>query len=241
MIALSLHHALANKLPDLPRWVEARALLLSGRADLFGLQEAPDLSVVLRDPESGFVAVVGAPATTAIQAAVKANGGGGTIVAPAELGGELAAAFSGWTGSRLIFHRLTATQGLPDIPPGAVRFLDPDSLDLLSVPEELRNELKMGAAHSAIAATFAQGQPVSFCYACAITESLWDIAIDTLPEHRRRGYAAICATHMIQHMQTHGKQPVWQSVERNPASWQLARKLGFMPVDEMIIFEPPTQ
>jgi hypothetical protein len=38
-------------------------------------------------------------------------------------------------------------------------------------------------------------------------------------------------------MHTQGKQPVWQAVEENPASWRLAQKLGFVPVDELALFE----
>ena len=47
----------------------------------------------------------------------------------------------------------------------------------------------IGAEYSLIAVTFVENQPVSFCYAGAVTESLWDVSIDTLPEHRRHGYA----------------------------------------------------
>lgn len=160
---------------------------------------------------------------------------------PACLSARLADALPGWKGSRLIFHLLESAQSLPEIPPGQVRFLDPDSLDRLPVPLELLNELKTGAEHSPISATLVQGQPVSFCYACAMTESFWDIAIDTLPEHRMKGYAALCVTHLIRYMGTQGKQPVWQALEGNPASWRLAQKLGFIPVDEMVLFEPPGQ
>jgi RimJ/RimL family protein N-acetyltransferase len=38
-------------------------------------------------------------------------------------------------------------------------------------------------------------------------------------------------------MDTQDKQPVWQAVEENPASWRLAQKLGFVPVDELALFE----
>jgi RimJ/RimL family protein N-acetyltransferase len=34
-----------------------------------------------------------------------------------------------------------------------------------------------------------------------------------------------------------GKRPVWGSLEENPASWRLARKLGFVVVDEIVLFE----
>lgn len=229
---------LAERLPDLPRWVEARAVLINEGGDLFSFQEEPELSFVLRDPSSEFVAVIGAPDVSAVQTAVKANVHGGSVLALPDLSDQLAAALPGWTRSRLIFHLLGPTPCLPETLPGQVRFLDPGALDQLPVPMDLLNELKRGAEHSPISATFVEGQPVSFCYACAITETLWDIAIDTLPAHRRRGYAALCVAHMIRHMRTLGRQPVWQAAEQNPGSWRLAQKLGFIPVDEMVLFEP---
>jgi RimJ/RimL family protein N-acetyltransferase len=39
-------------------------------------------------------------------------------------------------------------------------------------------------------------------------------------------------------MQAQGKQPVWQAEEDNPTSWQLAQKLGFVPMDELALFVP---
>jgi RimJ/RimL family protein N-acetyltransferase len=46
---------------------------------------------------------------------------------------------------------------------------------------------------------------------------------------------------MTDHMQKHGRQPVWAALEENPASWQLARKLGFVPTDELVRFVPDQQ
>jgi predicted GNAT family acetyltransferase len=80
--------------------------------------------------------------------------------------------------------------------------------------------------------------PVSFCYVAAETESLWDVSIDTLAGHRRRGYAALCAAYLIEHMCEKGKRPVWGAVESNAPSLGLAAKLGFVPVDRVFVFEP---
>lgn len=120
-----------------------------------------------------------------------------------------------------------------------MRFVDPAELRATDVPADLAEELETCAEGSPIAATFVDGRPVSFCYAGAVTETLWDISIDTVESHRRRGYAALCVTYLIHHMQAQGRQPVWASIPENPASWKLARKLGFVPVDEVALFEPP--
>ena len=73
----------------------------------------------------------------------------------------------------------------------------------------------------------------------AETEGLWDISIDTLVGHRRRGHAARCAAFMIRHMrETAGKEPVWGALETNTASMNLAASLGFVVVDRFSVLEP---
>lgn len=230
--------ALARRLPDVPRWVEARGLLLEGRCEVFGLREAPELSFAVRDPETGLVVVIGAPDEDAVRAAVQPILDESVVVAPLDRWAPLARALPEWTGTRAILHLLGDSPRLPEPAPGQAGFLDPASIERLALPDNLRRQFTSAAAHSPIAATFVDGEPVSFCYAGSITESLWDISIDTLEAHRRRGYAALCVSHLIRHMRARGKQPVWGAVEENPASWRLARKLGFVPVDELALFEP---
>jgi len=48
---VSDHSEIIRALPDVHRWVEARALLLTGSCDVFGVRTAPDVSVIVRaDP-----------------------------------------------------------------------------------------------------------------------------------------------------------------------------------------------
>jgi GNAT superfamily N-acetyltransferase len=235
------HRTIAQRLPDLPRWVEVRDLLLSESGEITGLQEEPELSFVLRDPETASVFVVGAPAASTIQAAVLRAVHGTNVITPQEQAAWLAKAFPEWAFTRIIVHLLPDHQSLPPASAGEVSFLDPSTLHRFPIPAELLAELENGAEHFPIAATMVENQPVSFCYAGSVTESLWDVALDTLPQHRRKGYAALCAAHMIRHMYTRGKEPVWQAEEKNPASWRLAQKLGFTAVDELALIEPRAQ
>lgn len=233
---MSLHHSIAQKLPDLPRWVEARSLLFREDCEIFGLQEELDLSLVLRDPDARSIFVISRPIKEAVEDAVEKNGCAGEVIAPHEQAAWLAEVLPGWMRAAIIVHDLPDTQYLPEAPDGMVRFLDPAALQQLSIADELKQELSSGAEQSLIAATFVEQHPVSFCYAGAMTESLWDISIDTVPEYRRRGNAARCVAHMIRYMYMQGKRPVWQALEDNPASWRLAQKLGFVPVDELVLF-----
>ena len=235
---LSSRH-LAQRLPDVPRWVEARDLLLRGDDEIFGLQEVPTLSFVLRERDGEMVFIIGTPAPTAVQAAVQGLTCGASVIAPQEQRSWLAKALPGWTATRIIVHSLRDPQSLPIASTAEVDFLDPSTLGRLPLSSDLLEELQDAAQHSLIAATFVDQQPVSFCYAGSVTESLWDVAIDTVLQQRRKGYATLCAAHMIRHMLAQGKQPVWQAIEENVASRRLAHKLGFVPVDELVLFEPP--
>lgn len=229
--------SIAQQLPDLPRWVEARSLLLSGDCQIFGFQNEAELSGIVCDSDTEAVFVIGAPATSIVRIAVEQNMDC-EVIAPMEQAAWLADVLPEWTSTRIIVYGLGDIQSLPEAPAGMVGDFDMTTLDRISIDEELREELESGAEESVILATFVEQQPVSFCYAGAVTETLWDIAIDTLPEHRRKGYAALCVSQMIRHMLTQGKRPVWQAVEENPASWRLAEKLGFTPTDELVLFEP---
>jgi RimJ/RimL family protein N-acetyltransferase len=93
------------------------------------------------------------------------------------------------------------------------------------------------ATYSPVAATCLGKLPVSFCYAGSRTESLWDISIDTLAEYRNRGYAALCVSFMIEYFHRRDLAPVWGAVESNIPSMRLAAKLGFTPVDQIVVFE----
>lgn len=213
--------------PDIPRWVEARAAQLTGHALPIG--DAISAS------EDDAVWIIGEPDDAHIREAVATSGG--DVIAGMEHAERLAALLPGWTRERIVVHSLIDRGRLPD-PGQDVHFLDPGTITSLDIDDELRDELTEGATDSQIAAMFVNDAPVAFSYAGAETETLWDISVDTVPDHRRRGYAGRCVARMIEHMAP--LEPVWQAVESNPASWRLAAKLGFEPVDELVLFVAPS-
>jgi len=229
--------ALAQRLPDLPRLVEIRDLLLTGLGELFGVEEQPAISFALREVETATVFIVGAPSEAAILAALRADQPEASVIAPPEQAERLVALLPTWKQSRILLHRLAHPHRLPPIRADEVGILDPSTLAQLAIPTDLLQEIENRTALSPVVAAYAGKQPVAFCYAGALTESLWDIAIDTLEPYRRRGHAAHCVTYLIHHMHAQGKQPVWQAADDNPASWRLAQKIGFEPMDELALFE----
>lgn len=232
---------LADLLPDIPRWVEVRAALLSGRGEVMALREKPALSFIVRDPDGDLLMVVAAADGDAIRAAAATLGPDAEVICAPEDADHVADALPGWRRMRAVLHRLRDPARLPPPRDPDVRFLRPSEIEEIEgLTEDLRGELRSAEAEGApVAAVFVEGRPMSFCYPGSVTELLWDISIDTLPEFRRRGLAGRCVAHVIRHMWTVGRMPVWGALVDNPASWRLALKLGFEPVDEIALFQSP--
>jgi GNAT superfamily N-acetyltransferase len=134
-----------------------------------------------------------------------------------------------WRARRVVLYALRDASRLPGLAVGAgrVALVDLASLRGHAIPAELLADLESGANHSPIAATWVDGAPVSFCYAGTMTETIWDVALETLEAHRGRGYATSCVAFMIHLMRATGREPAWGALETNRASRRLAEKLGF--------------
>ncbi len=229
--------ALLERLPDQPRWVETRGMLLGGECELLGSLK-PGCAV--RSKRDRLVGVVGDPGQDVLAAATTGAGPGWTVVAPPETARRVATRLPGWRHEDAVLHTLP-----PLLEPTAARVdaelrpIGPDSVpDLDHLPPELREEIAAAAGRVPMVAAFADGLPVSFCYAWLESETLWDVSVDTLAQHRRRGLAGACAAALVRRMRRHGKQPVWAAVESNRASLALAWKLDFRPVDRLAVFTP---
>lgn len=222
-------------------------MLLSEGCEVLGLrQDAGGLHLVVFDAsEEPLISVVGNPAPRAIAEAVERAGGTCDVLATPAGRENVAAALPGWRAVDAVLHRLADDARLPEVPEGSVRLLLPEEIpqaidDARGIADGLASELRAAASSGVpCAASFAGGQPVSFCYVAAETEGLWDVSIDTLEGQRRRGNAGRCAAYLIWHMRGRGKEPVWGAERTNAASLGLAASLGFVPVDRIVVFHPP--
>jgi hypothetical protein len=234
------HRALASRLPDLPRWVELRSELLGGDAEVLGLRLDP-LAFVVAAPAFGSVQVCGRPSLAAIGEAVGLAGPRIEVLATLEDREWVRGALPELAPERAVLHLLGAGARLPD--PGSirVRHLRPgEPAGLAHLPPGTREELvAVEAIGTPIAAAMEGDLPVAFCYAGAVTESLWDVSIETLEPWRRRGFAGRAVAFEANRFHRSGQQPVWGALESNAASLGLARKLGFVPVDEIWVFSAP--
>jgi len=240
-------------------------MLLAERAEVVGLREDGALHFVTWDRATGAVTVVGVPDAAAIRQAVQARrlqyeG----VLCQEESAGHVARALPGWRREAAILHLQVDSSRLPALEPMGpggmhmrpfyspqalpvpgdrvdedvvIRFLSSDEVENVKAPEDLKRELTLAVLLGRVAATVVGKEPVSFCYAGPVTESLWDVSIDTLEERRRRGYASLCVAFMVDHMHREGKRPVWGAAESNAASLGLARRLGFGEVDRVVLFE----
>jgi RimJ/RimL family protein N-acetyltransferase len=130
---------------------------------------------------------------------------------------------------------LQAPAEAPHAPIHPCRQLGLADLPLLdSASDALRAELQAALdSHTFVVAAFDGQRPVAFAYVAAETETLWDVSIDTIPSHRRRGFATSAVRYLITRMHEHGKAAVWGAARSNPASLALAHRLGFAAVDQL--------
>lgn len=231
---------LAAALPDIPRWLETRSLLLSGEGEVLGLDESAGAYVV-RDPASQLISVVGRPDLGALREALFRSGDHATLLCQQGEEPYVASLVPGWQVSPATLHLLADDARVRAIDTSAVRFLTLADVAAAEMPDSLRQELRSAILWSEMTATVIEGKPVSFCYVASVTEGLWDISIDTLEEHRRRGYASKAVARMIDHMYERRKRPVWGAEDSNAASLAAARGLGFRPVDKLMVLRPPGQ
>ncbi len=231
---------LARTLLDEPRWVETRAMLLDGTASVTGLS-GDRRRFVASSAVWPLVAVVGRVEAPFITTAAAAAPRTATVLAAFEDGDHVAAALPGWRRVGATIHAWPAGAPLPDRPaPSQARVLEPADVGALGhLPKALRHELATAAAYSPIAGAFTGGAPVAFCYATAITETLWDISIDTLDGFRRRGLAGLAVRCLAAVLGERGKWPVWGAADDNPASLAAATRLGFVPAGRLALFTRP--
>ncbi len=106
----SLLDRLAHALPDIPRWLYVRSMLLSGRCEVLGLAEGgPEPQFVaqeLEESEDRAGCVVGRPTADAIREAARRNRDGGKLLTTPEGASHILGALPDWTATRATLHLL---------------------------------------------------------------------------------------------------------------------------------------
>jgi hypothetical protein len=213
-------------LPDEPRWVEAHGIA----RDPASWQRACGGGVAVGSDRARLVVIANAEPGAAVELAATIPDC--TILVASQ---ELAAALrnAGRFVERALVHVLPEPELLPELE-GAV-VLPADAV-LAHVPAELVAELR--AAAGPVWTAYLDGEPVSFAYAPWRSARYFDISVDTLAPARQLGLGTITASAMIRYERGLGREPVWGADEANHVSLALARRLGFVPVDELWVASP---
>lgn len=230
--------AVAASLPDLPRWVDTRGMLLSGHATVLGFGSGDGFVVRAVHGAMSAVAVAGAPDASAIQEAVRGCTPMTPVIAQMDSAAAVRAALPDWTGERAIIHTLPreVNEAVRPSSTDARLLVRSERSRLAHLPAGLRHEMTHALDLAPVAAVFANDLPVSFCYPCWLTETLWDVSVDTLEDYRGRGLALSAFRVMYDHMRAAGRAPVWGALESNTASLRLAARIGFVATDEIVVF-----
>jgi len=227
---------LAASLPDVPRWVETRSLLLSGGT--LSIAAHGD-GVVVTDTQSPSGSLVGRADSALLRDVLADVPDDFELIIQMDALNQAQQALPHWAVAEVIVHTpahpyassAPAELGVVVSAPPAQRFL-----------EHFPDDVRLYAAIAEAAAVRVLGEKVvAVCVASDVTETLWDVGIDTLEGHRRRGYATACFRVLATWMASRGRQPVWAAYEKYPPSLKLAAKLGFQPVDRIAVLSPRSQ
>ncbi len=238
---------LAGLRPDTPQWLDLRGFLFSSRCDVFANSD-PTTGFVVCAWDMAVAVAAGRPARSVVAAAVAGNDGARTaewhLLAPPESVEALATALPAWRRRGVTLHTRTVNEPFraPETQSGIETRLAPDGwaaagLSVEHLPQSLRREYETDMLRRCpLAVAVADDRAVAFCYAAVTSESLWDIAVDTLPAHRRRGLATACVAKLAEHMDRQGMRPVWGALDDNEPSMRLAARLGFRPAARLTSF-----
>lgn len=227
MKSLPTRQSLLEAHPDSPQHALARFILNSG-----GPITSDSDGAIASTPQNDLLAVLGKPATETITRAIASAVDEAALLAHPDMVPTLQKLL-GIEGDHADLH--TLTDNVPTIARDSNATLDflndpPDDLADPDLVEELMDMYDRGVP---ISAYFHEGRPVAFCYSVGESESYWDVAIDTLPDFRRRGFATQAFLHQYEYRKTQHLQPVWGSADNNPASKAMALRLGFQKSAEI--------
>jgi hypothetical protein len=120
----------------------------------------------------------------------------------------------------------------PEVENAAVRRLTLSDMDLIRDMPPLLQLVGFGTAERLLEDGFAAGAVVhglivSTAFTTARTPTYVDIGVNTLEQHRRRGFASAAAAVVCRLAIAAGLTPVWSAGEGNEASLKCAARLGF--------------
>jgi GNAT acetyltransferase len=217
-------------LPDLPRWVGARGMLMARRG--FVVDTADGCRLICGRKDRLVV-----PTTVELSPLVETTATREVPGASILLQDVMLPAgryhLPDWKAEAATVYTLPPDRArgwaLPKWPTSPMTIEQIDAVD--DLPALLRDQLRDAVVRTAVWSASKEGQPVAFAYAAQTTEGWFDMSVDTLEGARNQGLGRAAAMGLIVDRMLRGLRPVWSAVKSNEASHGLARRLGFEPVD----------
>ncbi|GEM_PF-680494 len=241
------HQIVLDCLPDIPRWIEARSMLLNGRGMVLAFHSDPETGSecsaerraetkgALLQQDIGLGVVIGKPDMDLIfQLSELAD----EIICPIENAVHCAKALNGWSKEAATIFLRDDQIPLPQLATSHQRVLRTGELtEIDDLPELLFEELEEEQqAGTKIYCATEDDRPLAFCYPGSLSETYWDISIDTLEAHRREGHATRSVIYAINQMEKQHRKPAWAAVDSNTGSRAMAGSLGFTSIDRLMVF-----
>jgi GNAT superfamily N-acetyltransferase len=222
---------LRDALPDVPRWLEVRALLALPSSELYVSSEG----FVVSARAAKLAAAVGNPEPRLFEAALQHADLGWSLLAAPEDAAAVAAALPGFSRARAVLHVLSGpTPRLAEPDPQVIALT---ASDLERLPESLAQELSRVVGEQELFGLEAAGVIAAVAYVPWQTERLYELSIVTLAPHRQKGYGQRVARALLDR-RDEVRRPVLGSLESDVAALRLARSLGFREFDEIMVFLP---
>jgi hypothetical protein len=218
-------------LPDAPWLVYARSLLQLDRCDVVEA-EPHGHGVCLVEDEADLVVVLGQPGARSIRYALAGLGEDAELLAHPSAREHVLGGLPRWGAEHATLHTAAGLVVEPELArralasgatlsvhgSGPVVDTDAELLPRVSADPELGRWLDRVARRAPVAAAWLDGRPVAFAYAAYMTDTRFDLGVDTLEPARRKGLAAAAAALLAERLVARGLQPVWGAAASNEAS-----------------------
>lgn len=110
----------------------------------------------------------------------------------------------------------------------ASAFVESDTAEVREVSADNERASKLRERWGGpVFARIIEGRAVSWAAVKTLSDAVWDISIETLPDHRGHGYAKSAASAALRHVFDCGRLAAWATDRTNTASLRIAESLGF--------------
>lgn len=219
-------------LPDLPRWLHARGLLLTRRGHVV---HAGDGCWLVCSRSERLAVPITIELSPAIDECVQREAPGATLLLQDVMLPAARYHLPDWDTVPLTLYAVDPARAQQwTLPPWPTAPIDGTAIESAAhLPADLREQLLAVAARSPVWAVSIDERPMSFAWAPIATEGWYDVSVRTLDEARGQGLGRAAVMGLVVSRLLEGLRPVLRARGERGAAHRLARGLGFDPVDQL--------